>query len=106
MSDIVPDDIAVIFVSQRTGEDEAGYAEAAAAMEAEAARQPGYRGIHSARGADGNGITVSYWASEDAAVAWRAHPGHTAIREAGRGRWYSSYELIVARVSRAYSWRK
>ncbi len=97
--------IAVIFTSQRTAEDAAGYAEAAAAMDALAAAQPGYRGIDSARDAGGFGITVSWWADEAAAIAWREHPVHTAIRDRGRARWYAAYEVAVAAVARSYRWR-
>lgn len=99
-------EIAVIFVSTVTGADSDGYAAAAAAMEALAAAQPGYRGIDSARGSDGVGITVSYWADEAAAVAWRQNAEHEAIRERGRGVWYQSYSLHVAEVARSYDWRK
>ena len=53
---------AVIFTSVRT-EGDAGYGETAARMEELAREVPGYLGIESARGADGFGITVSYWAS-------------------------------------------
>lgn len=98
-------EIAVIFTLQRTAADDAGYAEAAAAMDALAAAQPGYRGITSARGADGFGITVSWWADEATAVAWREHPVHAAIRDRGRERWYASYEVAVAEVTRSYRWR-
>jgi heme-degrading monooxygenase HmoA len=96
--------IAVIFVSQRTDADEAGYGRAADAMELLAAGQPGYLGIESARGADGLGITVSYWADEASAVAWWANAEHAAIRELGRERWYAHYRLMVTRVERAYEW--
>ena len=96
--------VAVIFTSQRRGDDEAGYAAATTAMERLAARQPGYRGIDSARGADGFGITVSWWADEAAALAWRAHPHHEAIRDRGRGEWYDGYEVAVAAVGRSYRW--
>jgi heme-degrading monooxygenase HmoA len=95
---------AVIFAAQRTGADEPGYGAASQAMCALAARQPGYRGIESARGTDGFGITVSYWADDGAAKAWRDHPQHAAIRDAGRGAWYESYRVTVARVERGYSW--
>lgn len=61
--------IAVIFVSQRSGADPAGYDAAAAAMGELAARQPGYCGVHSSRDATGIGITVSYWADEPSALA-------------------------------------
>ena len=96
--------VAVIFVSIRNDADDIGYGEAAAAMDALAAMQPGYRGVDSAREAGGMGITVSYWADDSAAIAWRHHPEHTAIREHGRARWYDSYSVIVARVERGYDW--
>ena len=98
--------IAVIFISQRTREDDAGYAAAAEAMDALAARQPGYAGIDSARGEDGIGITVSYWDDDAAALAWRDDPDHARIRDLGRERWYDWYELQVTRVERGYSWRR
>ncbi|WP_343526248.1 antibiotic biosynthesis monooxygenase [Sphingomonas sp.] len=96
--------IAVIFVSQRSDGDTAGYGDAAAAMAALAAEQPGYRGVDSVRGTDGLGITISWWADEASAVAWRAHPDHAAIRERGRAQWYSRYDVAVAAVGRSYAW--
>jgi heme-degrading monooxygenase HmoA len=98
--------IVVIFLSVRTGTDDAGYAEAAAAMEALAALQPGYRGIESTRGADGLGITLSFWADAASAGAWRDNEEHQAIREAGRGRWYQRYEVIVCEAQRSYRWTR
>jgi heme-degrading monooxygenase HmoA len=97
---------AVIFTSRRTAADDAGYAEAADAMAALAAAQPGYRGVASVRDADRVGITVSYWADAASAEAWRDHPDHVRIRNAGRERWYESYEVVVAEVTRDYRWRK
>lgn len=99
-------EVAVIFAAWRTEADAAGYAAAAAAMDALAAAQPGYRGAESARGADGFGITVSYWADEASAVAWRRNPEHRAVREAGRGRWYARYTLHVAAIGRSYGWER
>lgn len=94
---------AVIFTSQRTDGD-AGYGAMADEMVALAAAQPGYLGVESARGADGLGITVSYWRSLDDIAAWRAVLAHQAARDRGRAGWYSHYELRVARVERAYGW--
>ena len=93
---------AVIFSSVRSAEDEAGYEATAARMVELAAQQPGFLGVESARGADGFGITVSYWASEEAIAAWRRHAEHALAREQGRARWYSGFALRVARVERAY----
>ncbi len=97
---------AVVFINRRSGRDEAGYAEAAAAIEALAAEQPGYRGVDSVRDADGAGITVSWWADEAAAVAWRNEARHAAVRARGRADWYDSYEVAVAAVSRSYAWTR
>jgi len=107
-SDSLPPEgaIAVIFVAQRTADDEEGYGRAAGAMDALAAQQPGYLGIDSVRGPDGLGITVSYWADEASALAWRAEAEHAAVREIGRERWYACYRLMVTQVTRAYAWKK
>ena len=97
---------AIIFSSFRSDADAAGYEAAAAEMDALARMQPGYRGVDSAREAGGMGITVSYWADDAAAIAWRDHPEHTAIRERGRALWYDSYSVKVARIERAYHWTR
>jgi heme-degrading monooxygenase HmoA len=98
--------ISVIFVAQRTDLDADGYAHAAALMDELAAQQAGYIGIDSVRGADGLGITVSYWTDEASANAWRDHAEHTAMRDAGRNQWYAHYSLHVAQVTRSYDWKK
>ncbi|NJM50688.1 MAG: antibiotic biosynthesis monooxygenase [Sphingomonadales bacterium] len=98
--------IAVIFIAQRTGDDDTGYSQAAAAMAHLAGEQDGYCGIDSVRGTDGLGITVSYWRDDASAKAWRDHPEHCAIRDAGRARWYSRYDLHVAAIERSYDWEK
>jgi heme-degrading monooxygenase HmoA len=98
--------IAVLFISERTGEDDEGYAATAVAMDALAAAQPGYRGVDHAATPDGPAITISYWADEASAVAWRREAEHSAAREAGRARWYRRYALHVAQVGRSYGWEK
>lgn len=92
---------AVIFASRRGADDGPAYAQAADRMLALAQRQPGFLGVESARGDDGFGITVSYWTSEAAIAAWRAHGEHAAVRRQGREHWYDHFELRVARVERA-----
>ena len=96
--------VAVIFVSRRTGSDPAGYARAAAEMEAQVARAPGYLGHDSVGSPDGSGITISYWQDHASAAAWRAHARHSEVREQGRALWYSFYRLVVADIARAYDW--
>jgi heme-degrading monooxygenase HmoA len=97
---------AVIFTTLRTPVDATGYAQAADDMEALAAQQPGYLGIESARDPEGLGITVSYWASEEAIAGWRRNADHLAAQRAGRDTWYRGYELRVARVERAHGFVK
>jgi heme-degrading monooxygenase HmoA len=101
-----PGTIAVIFMSKRSDADVEGYAAAADDMRQAAERFPGYVGIWSARGADGVGITVSYWANEDAARAWKADAAHAAIREQGRAKWYHWYDMAIAEVTRSYAWQR
>jgi heme-degrading monooxygenase HmoA len=99
---------AVVFTSLRPAGDapdnppDDGYEEAAARMMALAREQPGFLGADSVRGADGLGITVSYWRDPEAIAGWRAHPEHLEAQAAGRERWYRSFSIRVCRVERAY----
>jgi heme-degrading monooxygenase HmoA len=97
---------AVIFTSRHTDVDADGYRQAAARMEELARQQPGFLGIESARGADGVGITVSYWQSREAITAWKKHVEHRAAQESGRRVWYSAYRLRIARVEGDYGFAK
>lgn len=97
---------AVIFTACRTGVDDEGYGDAAARMDALAATQPGYLGIESVRDpASRVGITVSYWATEDDARAWKRVAEHVEAQRLGAERWYERYEVRVATVTRAYGHR-
>jgi heme-degrading monooxygenase HmoA len=93
---------AVIFTSVRTAADPDGYAVTADRMVELARQQPGFLGIESARGADGLGITVSYWESEEAIRAWHEQAEHRLAQAAGREKWYAQFQLRVCRVERAY----
>jgi heme-degrading monooxygenase HmoA len=93
---------AVIFSALRTeGDNE--YGATAQRMEELAKTMPGYLGIESARGADGFGITVSYWRDEASIAAWRRYGEHLQAQERGKREWYRHYDLRVARVVRQYS---
>ena len=93
---------AVIFTSI-LGNKVEGYDAMGQALVELAERQPGYLGIETTRGADGLGITVSYWADEDSILAWKNQTQHLLAQKNGIERWYSHYELRVAKVERAYS---
>jgi len=92
---------AVIFTSTRTAVDD-GYGAVADRMVELAAGQPGFLGVESTRGADGLGITVSYWSSLEAIAAWKSNAEHRVAQASGHRKWYEHFETRVARVERAY----
>ena len=94
-----PPYVAVVFTSLRTDGDN-GYAVMSARMEELAAQQPGFLGIEAAR--DGLGITVSYWADEASARAWKEVAEHVVAQQRGRDTWYADYRVRVATVTRDY----
>ena len=96
---------AVVFTSQRTPGDD-GYGAMAQRMVDLAREQPGFLGVESVRGADGMGITVSYWESEEAIKHWKANGEHLVAQKKGYQQWYAEYFLRVAKVERDYGKRQ
>lgn len=47
-------------------------------------------------------IALSYWPSEAHIRAWKAHSEHVLAQQLGRERWYESYTVQVAEVTREY----
>ena len=92
---------AVLFTSVRTNGEDVEYERTAQHMAELAVDQPGYLGIESARGADGLGITLSYWESEASIRRWQQHVEHLQAQADGRAKWYERYQLRVCRVERA-----
>jgi heme-degrading monooxygenase HmoA len=92
---------AVIFTSQRTESDD-GYEAMAQAMYELALKQPGCLGAESTRGEEGLGITVAYFVDEASIRAWQQNARHLVAQRLGKERWYSHYEVRVAKVERAY----
>jgi heme-degrading monooxygenase HmoA len=64
--------------------------------------QPGFLGVESVRGADGFGITVSYWTKKEAIIAWKRHAEHQTAQSAGQRTWYTNYQIRVSLVERDY----
>jgi heme-degrading monooxygenase HmoA len=94
---------AVIFTNMRKDASPSdGYADMATEMVHLAEQQEGYLGHESVRGADGMGITVSYWASEAHIVAWKANARHQFAQQQEREQWYEGYFTRVAKVDRDY----
>ena len=90
---------AVIFTSHST-EGDCGYGEMAARMVTLAAQQPGFLGVESAR--EEVEITVSYWTDLDSIKAWKANLEHQDAQQIGLLKWYSSFEVRIAKVERDY----
>jgi heme-degrading monooxygenase HmoA len=94
---------AVIFTSVRNPLDDDGYGAVADRMEELARQQPGFLGVESVRDTGGTGITVSYWASEEAVRGWKANLEHREAQRKGRSGFYSRWFTRVCKVERAYS---
>lgn len=92
---------AVIFSSVRSGKDPDGYGDTAARMLELASTMDGYLGVETL-GAGSDGITVSYWRSEEDIAAWRNQIEHVEARRMGRQTWYDDYRLRIAKVERSY----
>lgn len=104
---LTPPYYAVIFTSTRRQDDTSdAYASTADHMVELASAQAGFLGVESARGADGLGITVSYWRSLEDIAAWKAVSEHLRAQSRGRAEWYDDYEVRIARVERGYDIRR
>jgi len=90
---------AVIFSSVRRDGDH-GYGAMADRMVELAAQQEGFLGIESSR--EEVGITVSYWASEEAIRNWKRNTEHLEAQRLGREAWYSEFKVRIAKVERVY----
>jgi heme-degrading monooxygenase HmoA len=91
---------AVVFTSQMSDGDNKGYGAMGDKMVELASQQEGFLGVESARGGDGFGITVSYWASLEAIKAWKSHSLHQVAQDKGKSEWYQQFGLRVAKVER------
>ncbi len=49
-------------------------------------------------------IALSYWPDLAAIKAWKAQAEHLLAQNNGRERWYASYRVEIAEISRAYGW--
>jgi heme-degrading monooxygenase HmoA len=84
-------------------DDDAGYREMGEKMFELARQQPGCFGAETARDDTQFGITVSYWDSEESIAAWKQNAKHLVAQNMGIERWYTHYELRIAKVGRSYS---
>jgi heme-degrading monooxygenase HmoA len=97
---------AVIFTSKLATADDRGYGAVAQRMVDLGSRYDGFLGLETTRGADGLGITVSYWRDEVALLAWKRDTEHQKAQRGGREAWYERFEVRVAKVERAYGFAR
>jgi heme-degrading monooxygenase HmoA len=87
---------------KRTGIDRVAYQADAAAMEALAARQPGFVSFKSYAADDGEVIALSEWADEAAARAWGRVEEHRGVQKKGRAEYYADYTLFACDAPRIH----
>jgi len=92
----------VVIFRAKVRQLDAEYARVAARMRELALRQFGCLEFHAVTEGDEE-VALSYWPDEQSIRAWRTHPEHTLAQQAGRDRWYESYTVQVAQITRAYS---
>jgi heme-degrading monooxygenase HmoA len=96
---------AVIFTS-RKAENTKGYAEVAERLRTLCEAQPGFLNMVHATTDDGDSVTSCYWEDLASISAWKANLEHQAAQKMGIAQWYDEYLIEVARVERAYHWRR
>lgn len=47
-------------------------------------------------------VALSYWRDEQSIRAWKSHSEHVLAQQLGRERWYESYIVQVAQITREY----
>jgi heme-degrading monooxygenase HmoA len=91
----------VVVFRARVRAFDAEYSAMAARMRELALTQFGCLEFHAVTEGDDE-IALSYWPDEAAIRAWRAHPEHVLAQQLGRERWYASYTVQIAAVTREY----
>lgn len=51
----------------------------------------------------GKEVALSYWESENAIRAWRAHPEHLEAQALGQKKWYTKHSVQIAKIEREYA---
>lgn len=84
---------------------EARYDEVAAALYAAVRDMDGFISVErfESRGTPGKMLSLSYWRDERALAAWRNLAEHRAAMAVGKEEIFADYRIVVAEVSRDYS---
>lgn len=92
----------VIFRARIAGLD-ADYAATARKLRDMALREHGFLEFHAVTEGEEE-VALSYWPDLEAIKAWKVRTEHLLAQSSGRARWYESYRVEIAEISRAYAW--
>jgi heme-degrading monooxygenase HmoA len=100
-----PPYLAVMFVARLRPVDLGEYRARSDALMAKARQLPGFLGEDALRLEDNRLISISYWKDEESLRGWKFDSEHVETKRMGRESWYEYYELRIARVEQASSFR-
>lgn len=69
-------------------------------IEAHARAFPGFVDVKSFTAADGERLTLVWWADAKTLRAWATDAQHVVAKRTGRARWYEYYRMDVAEIVR------
>ncbi len=90
--------VVTVFRSRLRPESEAEYHQMAPRILEIARSMPGFVDFKAFEADDGERVSVITFSSMQAQRAWRDHPEHRAAQQAGRDRFYASYDITVSEV--------
>jgi heme-degrading monooxygenase HmoA len=97
----------VIFRSTRTLDNADLYEEWSDRMEQAVRTISGYQSHFGFRDVNSRqGVTISYFDSEDSISEWREFLEHRTAQALGREHFYEDYSVEVARIERRYEWKR
>lgn len=92
--------IVVLFRSRLTDRAGEAYTAMDAEMDQHARAFPGFVDVKSFTAADGERLTVVWWADKDSLQVWAEDRRHRKAQAQGRADWYEYYKMDVAEVLR------
>lgn len=78
------------------------YEAAAQRMMDLASRMPGFVSFRYFTSPEGTELSVVHFESDQTLAAWRNHPEHVEVQQAGRDRFFASYRVQVCSLIREY----
>jgi heme-degrading monooxygenase HmoA len=99
-------EIVTVFRSRLRPEASGEYAATSARMDALARAMPGHVDSKTFTAADGERVTVVTFADRASHDAWRLHPDHVEAQREGIEKFYETYAIQVAEVTRSHTFTR